>query len=260
MDIGILIGIVVGFASMIVAFIAEGGVLSALLQPTAALIVFGGTIGAVMVSFPLAQIKKIPSYFKVAFSSRKGNIQDQIEYFKKISSVSRKEGLLSLESHLQDPELNSFMRKGLQMLIDGVDGESIRASLETRLENLNARHEVGGSVFEAAGGFGPTMGIIGTVMGLVHVLSDLSDPDTLGPKIAVAFIATLYGVASANLLWLPIASKLKVVNEEEIIECQLIIEGLLLLQEGTNTNLLVGRLEGFLEEKQAEKLEAVEGN
>lgn len=248
MDIGIIISIVISFASLVVAFILEGGHLGSLLQPTAALIVFGGTIGAVGVSFPTNQLKNIPGIFKVAFTKRKSNAEDYIEFFKNISGQTRKNGLLSLEAILEKEDITPFIKKGLQMVVDGVDPSNIRIALETRLENSMERHESGIAIFESAGGFGPTMGIIGTVMGLVHVLGNLSDPNSLGPKIAVAFIATLYGVASANLLWLPIASKLKALNKEEALDQELAIEAILLVQEGANPSLLVSRLEGFLSE------------
>ena len=171
-----------------------------------------------------------------------------MELFRELSVKTRKNGLLSLEADLNESDMDSFTKKGLQMVVDGIEPSTIRGILETKLENMSERHHDGAAIFEAAGGFGPTMGIIGTVMGLVHVLSNLSDPNSLVLKIAVAFIATLYGVASANLLWLPFASKLKALDKLEILEKEMIIEGILLLQEGANPNALVGKLEGFLQE------------
>lgn len=249
MDISILVSLIIGFGSLILAFVLEGGKLGGLLIGTAAMIVFGGTIGAVGVSFPMEQLKKVPKIFKVAFSKRESNTTELIDYFKNISMNTRKNGLLSLEAEFsQNNNMDSFTKKGLQMVVDGVEPHTIRSILELKLEALSERHRDGAAIFEAAGGFGPTMGIIGTVMGLVHVLSNLDDPSTLGPKIAVAFIATLYGVGSANLLWLPLASKLKVLNKIEVSEKELIIEAVLLIQEGANPNTLVAKLESFLSE------------
>jgi chemotaxis protein MotA len=145
------------------------------------------------------------------------------------------------------------------MIVDGVDPEIMKGSLETRLEQISERHNQGISIFEAAGGYAPTMGIIGTVMGLVQVLSNLDDPSTLGPKIAVAFIATLYGIGTANLIWLPIANKLKILSTEEIIEKEMCIEALLLVQAGASPSSIISKLEGFLTEEDIKKLESSEG-
>ena len=127
-----------------------------------------------------------------------------------------------------------------------MEPDVIRGTMETNIEATDERHRKTASIFEAAGGYAPTMGIIGTVTGLVHVLGNLDDPTSLGPKIALAFIATLYGIASANLIWLPIANKLKVLNDVEIGEKTMILEGILLIQEGANPNALIKRLEGFM--------------
>lgn len=141
------------------------------------------------------------------------------------------------------------MQKGFQLVVDGVEGTIVKSILETRLEQIIKRHEDGISMLQSAGGYAPTMGIIGTVMGLVQVVGNLSDPTSLGPKIASAFMATLYGIASANILWLPIANKLRVLNEKEINEKEMIIEAILLIQEGINPNTLETKLEGFLDKK-----------
>ena len=255
MDIGIVISLIIGIGSMILAFILEGGSLGSLGQSTAALIVFGGTIGAVGVSFPTSELKKIGKVLKIAFSKRNSNIKSQIEFFKDLAAKTRKNGFLSLEAEINGADIDPFVKKGLQMVIDGAEPSNIKNALEIRIENKLERHSSGAAIFEAAGGYAPTMGIIGTVMGLVHVLSNLSDPSTLGPKIAVAFIATLYGVASANLIWLPIASKLKAVSKQELIEKELAMHAILLIQEGTNPNNIVNRLEGFLAEKQIKMME-----
>lgn len=247
MDLGIIISIIVGFGSMIFAFYEEGGSLSALLAPTAALIVLGGTIGAVGIAFPTHLLKKIHKIVGIAFKKQPDKRGELIEFFKELSVKTRKNGLLSLESDLNDENMDDFVKKGLQMVVDGIEPSIIRGILETKLENMSERHHEGAAIFEAAGGFAPTMGIIGTVMGLVNVLSNLSDPNSLGPKIAVAFIATLYGVGTANLLWLPLGTKLKNLDKQEMLEKIMIIEGVLLLQEGANPNALVGKLEGFLE-------------
>ena len=151
MDIGIVVSLILGIGSMIVAFVAEGGSLGSLLQPTAALIVFGGTIGAVGVSFTGEDLKKIGKIVKIAFSKKKINLQDQIDFFKDLSSKTRKNGFLSLESEINGSDIDPFIKKGLQMVIDGAEPNIIRNALEIRMENILERHAVGSAIFEAAG-------------------------------------------------------------------------------------------------------------
>lgn len=249
MDIGILLGFIVALFSLIIGFLIEGGTLLSLMQLSAAMIVFGGTIGAVIISFPINIIKRLPSIIKVSFSNKESDVMSKIQYLKEISSITRKEGLLSLEREINKNKMDSFMQKGFQLVVDGVEGTIVKSILETRLEQIIKRHEDGISMLQSAGGYAPTMGIIGTVMGLVQVVGNLSDPTSLGPKIASAFMATLYGIASANILWLPIANKLRVLNEKEINEKEMIIEAILLIQEGINPNTLETKLEGFLDKK-----------
>ena len=260
MDITIIISLIFAFVCLILGFILEGGTIVALLQLTAAIIVFGGTIGAVGVATQGKVLKRFPKIFLVAFKRRENNTLKNIIFFKDLATKTRKEGLLSMESDLNDSKIDPFVKKGLQMIVDGVNPEMIRSSLETKLEQISERHHQGIAMFEAAGGYAPTMGIIGTVMGLVQVLGSLDDPDELGHKIAVAFIATLYGIATANLIYLPIANKLKALNEEEIIEKEMYIDALLLIQEGISPNSIVSKLEGYLTDDEMKKLHLGEEN
>lgn len=242
--------IILGFVSLIAAFVLEGGHIGSLLEPTAAIIVFGGTIGAVGLSSPIEDVKRIPGMFKVVFSEKKNSIPGLIDYFRDIAIKTRKNGLLSIESDIaSDTSTDPFILKGLQMIVDGVEPSTVRGTLESSAYITFERHKAGAAIFDAAGGFAPTMGIIGTVMGLVHVLGNLEDPKSLGPKIAVAFIATLYGVASANLMWLPIGNRLKSLNKKEMIERELIIEAIVGIQEGTNPNILVEKMRSFVDSK-----------
>lgn len=253
MDIGIIIGLLLAFGAIFIGFIEEGGALTSLLQFSASLIVFGGTFGALGVSFPLKIVKKFPKVIAIAFKKRESNIADNIRYFKEISTKTRREGLLSLEGEFENGDIDPFIKKGFQLVVDGTEQSIIQSILETKLEQIVERHDEGIEMFSAAGGYAPTMGIIGTVMGLVQVVGNLSDPQSLGPKIASAFMATLYGIASANLFWLPISNKLKVINREEINEKEMMIEAILLIQQGANPNTLVSKLEGYLQDGQ-EKL------
>lgn len=252
MNIFSILFVVISFVSMIGAFIMEGGTPSMLMAATAAIIVFGGTIGSVGLAFSPKKLKNIPAMLKLIFTAKDKDLVEIVSYFKALSFKTRKEGLLSIEGEITD-ELDPFVKKGLQLVVDGVEPQMVKTILEFELESTYDRHKEGAAIFDAAGGFAPTMGIIGTVMGLIQVLSHLSDPAVLGEKIAVAFIATLYGVGSANLLWLPMAARLKDLNNEEIKEKQLIIEAVLLMQEGANPNILAEKLKGFLDKKQIQR-------
>lgn len=256
MDIMALLSILFAFVCIVVGYIIEDGNIFALLQPTAALIVIGGTLGAVGISFPSKSIKKFPKVLSIAFKKKESNLEGYISYFKDVSLKTRKEGLLSLESELTS-DLDPFIKKGLQMVVDGIDPSSVRSILNTKLEQLSARHEDCIEMFTSAGGYAPTMGIVGTITSLVIILSDLNDVAAMGEKIAVAFIATLYGLGTANLFWLPLSSKLKEINKEEIVEKEMIIEAVLLIQEGVNPNTLVSKLVGYLSDDQAKLLEEI---
>ncbi|MBU3127765.1 flagellar motor protein [Clostridium tagluense] len=252
MNIYPVIFIIVSFGSLVAAFILEGGSPGMLVAETAAMIVFGGTIGSVGLGSSPKKLKNIPAMLKLIFTAKDKDLVEIVSYFKNLSFKTRKDGLLSIEAEITDA-LDPFIKKGLQLVVDGVDPQMVKTILEFELESTYERHKENAGIFEAAGGLAPTMGVIGTVMGLVQVLSNLSDPSVLGEKIAVAFIATLYGVGSANLLFLPISSRLKDLNNEEIKEKSLIIEAVLLMQEGANPNILAEKLKGFLDKKQIKK-------
>ncbi|MBU3158759.1 flagellar motor protein [Clostridium frigoris] len=257
MNIFSILFVLISFGSMVGAFIMEGGSPAMLASASAAIIVFGGTIGAVGLGFSTKKLKNIPAMMKLIFTAKDKDLVEIVTYFKQLSFKTRKEGLLSIEGEITD-ELDPFIKKGLQLVVDGVDPQMVKTILEFELESTYDRHKDGAAMFEAAGGYAPTMGIIGTVMGLVMVLSNLSDPAVLGEKIASAFIATLYGVGSANLLWLPMACKLKDLNNAEIKEKELIIEAVLLMQEGANPNILAEKLKGFLDKKQIKKFTEID--
>jgi chemotaxis protein MotA len=258
MNFSVIIFLVTGFASLIVAFLIDGGHLHSLLSETAAMIVFGGTIGAVGVSTPAKDLKRIPAIIGVIFKAKSANLSDLIIFFKELSVRTRKNGLLTIESELTSQNIDRFIKKGLQLVVDGIEPATIQGILELDVESIAERHRRAAGIFEAAGGYAPTMGIVGTVMGLVHVLGNLSDPSSLGPAIAVAFIATLYGISSANLLWLPIAANLKALDEEEFVEKRLTIEAILLIQLGASPNTLAEKLKGFLDKKELVTFESTD--
>lgn len=254
MDIVGLISLIFSFVIILVAFRLEGGALTALLQGTAAMIVFGGTFGAVGLSFPLSSLKKIPGALKRAFGYKKVDRAEVLNTFMNLSTVARRDGLLALEHELENAEMDEFITTGLRLVIDGADEEVVRQILETRIINMEHENEKAIAIFEAAGGFSPTMGVLGTVCGLVNVLGSLGgDVAVLGEKIGVAFIATLYGVGFANLVYLPIATKLKELNSDEVMVKNMMLEGIQLLRGGSNPAFMKEQLKGYLEdEKDAE--------
>lgn len=248
MDLASLIGIVLGFAMLIGGFMLEGGHFTSLLEPTAAMIVFGGTAGATIASFSVDDIKQVGALFKITFSEKKYEVNELITTLCGFAEKARREGLLSLERETANID-DEFLRQGIQLVVDGTDPALVRDILETQIDFTDQRHKIGADIFEAAGGYSPTMGIIGTVMGLVHVLSNLSDPEKLGPSIAVAFIATLYGVCFANVVWLPIGHKLKLKSKQERFMREIALEGILSIQAGDNPSIVREKLRAFLSAK-----------
>lgn len=255
-----IIFLVVALVAIVTGYTLDDGHIGALFHASPAIIVFGGTIGAVGVSYPISELKKVGSVVKVALSKPKINLVELVSYFKQIAFKTRKEGLLSIEEMISGDDIDPFIKKGLQMVVDGIEPQTVKDTLELSVELIEERHKVGISIFESAGGYGPTLGIIGTVTSLVVVLGNLSsDTSSLGEAISSAFIATLYGISSANLLWLPIATKLKRYNAIEMNEKGLIIEAILCIQEGINPNTLDEKLKGFLDNKQLQEYESQSG-
>ncbi|AET57622.1 flagellar motor protein [Paenibacillus terrae] len=249
MDITIVLGIIAGIIALIGGFLWEGGQFTGLLQGTSALIVFGGTFAAVVISYPASKLKTIPAALRMAFS-REDNLSEQyIEDLVSMAATSRRSGVLALE-RISSEHPNAFLREGLQLVIDGTEQEQIKQILELELDTIEHKYEGYAKIFESAGGYAPTMGIIGTVMGLIHVLGSLTEPTALGPSIAVAFIATLYGVASANLIFLPIASKIRACSESEMVTMDLLLQGILAIQNGENPKLVRKKLEFFIRSEQ----------
>lgn len=252
MDIATITGIITGFTAIIIAFIIEGGSPGSLISETAAMIVLGGTLGATVISFTLEELKKVPILMKIAFRRQEYDFVSLIDVIVQLADQARREGLLSLEQNLSDIQ-DPFLRLGIQLVIDGVEGTLLQDLLETEIYCMEERHKNGIAIFESAGGYSPTMGIIGTVMGLVNVLGNMDDPGSLGPAIAVAFIATLYGITFANLFWLPIGAKLKSKHKREKLYRELSMEGILSLQAGENPAFIREKLRVFLDHKERER-------
>ena len=245
MDVLSLIGIIMAFVAIIGGNYLEGGHLGALVNGPAALIVVGGTVGAALLQSPVSAFKRAMQTLVWIIFPPRIDMAAGIDQVVNWSLTARKEGLLGLES-VADAEPDSYSRKGLQLLVDGAEPEAIRSVLEVDYMTRESRDIEAAKVFESMGGYAPTIGIIGAVMGQIHVMGNLADPAQLGSGIAVAFVATIYGVASANLLLLPIASKLKAIALRQSLYREMMLEGILSIAEGENPRSIELKLQGFV--------------
>lgn len=242
MNILLLIGVVIAFGGVLGGFMKEGGQLASLLLIAPLMIILGGTFGITMIAFPLSSLKKIPHALKSIMFHKKFNYGKLVDLLCDIANKARKDGLLSLEAEA-DKIKDDFIKKGLGYIADGVDPEFLKKVLNNEVESSYKRLEDAAKVFESMGGTSPTMGVLGTVMGMTTVLKSMnSDTASLGTHIAGAFIATMYGIGFANLLWLPIGSQIKVVAQQESAYREVIVEGLMAIQAGEPSSRLRDRL------------------
>jgi len=240
-----LAGLAIGLIAILGGQLLEGGNIGSLVQPTALLIVCGGTLGAVLLQSPLHVFKrgmKMAKWVWVPPVIEQKRLVDQILNW---SQLSRREGLLALENFIPGIK-DEFIKKGLQLLVDGADPERIRELLEVEINTFEDEWRQSAKIWESAGGYSPTIGILGAVMGLIHVMENLSDPTKLGSGIAVAFVATIYGVGLANLVYLPIAGKLKYYISRMVSSREMLIDGLVGIAVGDNPRIIEGRLRGYL--------------
>jgi len=246
MDVLSLIGVLLAFVAIMGGNYLEGGHVGSLLNGPAALIVIGGTLGAVFLQTPMQVLKRAMTILHWIFFPPRIDLPGGVDRVVGWSLIARKEGLLGLES-IAESEPDAYSRKGLQLLVDGAEPESIRSILEVDFFTQEDRDIRAAKVFESMGGYSPTIGIIGAVMGLIHVMGNLADPGMLGSGIAVAFVATIYGVGLANLLLLPIASKLKTLAARQSRYREMLLEGILSIAEGENPRSIELKLQGFME-------------
>lgn len=240
-----LVGLTLGIAAILVGQVIEGGHLSSLFQPTAFMIVIGGTLGAVMLQSPLRVFMQGMRMARWVFVPPAPAFDTIIEQVANWGHTARKEGLLSLENQIEalsDP----FMRKGLQLLVDGIEPNRLREVLEVEIGVWENQMKMSARIWEAAGGYAPTIGILGAVMGLIHVMENLSDPSRLGAGIAVAFVATIYGVGFANLVFLPIAKKLGAHIVTLTTQREMFVDGLVGIANGDNPRIIASRMQGYL--------------
>jgi len=248
MDISTILGLLTGFGAILIGFMLEGGTLGSLILPSPAIIVFGGTIGAVLLSFSLKDIMGVPKIIMSLLTTKKSKTPQLIEQLVEMSDIARREGLLGLEKIVNsDGKTDPFLKKSVMLLIDGTDMQRMRETLDNEIYIEEQKKKIEISIFEAAGGFSPTLGIIGTVMGLINVLGNMSTPEALAESISVAFVATLYGVCFANVLYLPLANKLKLKLKRFKIERELIIEGVMAIRNGESQKAVREKLDIYLQ-------------
>jgi len=240
-----LIGLIIGCVGIALGATMEGSQVMAVLNPSAMLIVLVGTLGATITGTSFESIKAIPSLFKKAFSPDVPDLNKRVTELVGYAEQARRDGLLALDEQLGGIE-DPYTRKGLQLVVDGTDPDLVADVLEAENDAMRKRHSAATQPFEKAGGYAPTMGIIGTVFGLVHVLSNLSKPETLGPSISAAFIATLLGISSANIVYLPIAARLKQLSQEELHFRAMTLEGILAIQAGDNPRVVQEKLTAYV--------------
>lgn len=245
LDLATVIGLVVGFGSIAASVLMEHGNLFSYFNVSAFLLVIGGSVGVALIAYPMSVVKRVPKLLMLAFSGPVFDPEGTVEQFVSLAERARKEGLLALEQEAANIT-NPLLKKGVMLVVDGTDPEVVKSVLEIEIVAREARHEEGIGLFEALGGFAPTLGILGTVMGLIRILSHMGKAEELAAAIAVAFTATLYGVGSANLLWLPVASKLKRRSAAEAELATLIVDGVVSIQAGDNPRIVREKLAGYI--------------
>ena len=255
MDKSTLAGISLALAGILGGMMIEGGKLAQILQPTAAMIVLGGTIGAVMIQYPLPVVLSSAAHLKQVFFEKSRDFESVIQEVVGYAKQARKDGIVSLDKQLGKME-DPVLKKSLMLAIDGTDPQELRKMMELELDNLAEHEEKIPQVFESAGGFSPTIGIIGAVLGLIQVMQHLDNITEVGKGIAVAFVATIYGVALANIFLLPSAGKLKSRMRELQVSREMVLEGVISILEGLNPRMVETKLRGFLVSGTPEKKEA----
>lgn len=258
MDPGTIIGILLAFVAVFVSMIMEGGNPASIFLPPAMLLVFLGTFGVAMACGLMKDATGVGKAMKNALMSKKHSADDAVRSLVEFAEKARRDGLLALEEAaktITDP----FLKKGIELAVDGTDPDELREILEAEIASKRSADKAAAKLFADMGGFAPTLGIIGTVLGLIHVLENLSEPEELGHLIAGAFVATLWGVLTANVLWLPMGNKLKRVSEVEVHHMELVLEGILSIQAGSNPRVVEQKLLGYLPAGERAALEKAKG-
>jgi len=243
-DFATIIGIIGGFGLVIIAMLSGGG-FAWFVDGPSAMIVLGGTFGAVLINYPLSDLLGVIKVARNAFRSKRQRADVVIHQLVEMSRVSRREGIMSLQKMIKENR-DPFLIKAINLVIDGVEPTQVADILETELDFIGERHRLGAEIFTTMGNFAPAMGLVGTLIGLVQMLKQMNHPGTIGPAMAVALITTFYGVVLANLVFLPIAGKLKTRSSRELLLKQLIINGILSIQSGDNPRVVEQKLQSYI--------------
>jgi len=248
MDIATLLGIVSAFGLVVLAILMDGG-MSIFINPPSLMIVVGGTLGATMINYPLKEVLGAVNVLKHVFFAKPVPAKEITSQFVGYANKARREGILSLESEARTVD-DDFLKKGLELSVDGVEPNAIQDIMETEVDFLRERHQLGAEIFTTMGSFAPALGMIGTLIGLVQMLQSMDDPSSIGPAMAIALLTTFYGSVLANLVFMPVAGKLKTRSKEENMVKEMITEGLVALAKGDNPRILEQKMLSFIPPKE----------
>ncbi len=244
MDIATIIGVVSAFSLVLLA-IMQGAGLGAFVNAPSLMIVVGGTLGATMINYPLGDVIGVIRIGMKVIFAKTASVPELIASFVDFATRARREGILALESSISEVN-DEFLRKGLQLTVDGLEPQAIEEILQTEIDYVEARHKLGADIFTTLGTFAPALGMIGTLIGLVAMLQSMDDPSSIGPSMAVALLTTFYGSMMANLLFLPMAGKLKKRSQEEVMVKEIVLNGILSIAKGDNPRILEQKLHSFV--------------
>lgn len=250
MDIATILGVISAFGLVFIAIMIGGGI-QLFINIPALMIVVGGTLGATMINYPLRDVFGVFNVVKKALFARNISVNELIKRFVVFAQKSRKEGILALENEIKEVN-DEFLKKGVQLAIDGLEPQEISDILETEVEFVRSRHQLGAEIFSTMGTFSPALGMIGTLIGLVQMLQTMDDPSRIGPAMAVALLTTFYGSIIANIVCLPISGKLKTRSKEEVLTKEMAIQGIVSLSNGDNPRILEQKLQAFIPPNQRE--------
>ena len=250
MDIATILGIISAFGLVLIAILMGGG-LTMFINVPALLVVVGGTLGATMINYPLKEVIGVLSVVKNVLFTKNMPVNELISRFIAFANKTRREGILALESEMNTVK-DEFLKKGVQLSIDGLEPQEIKDILSIEIESVNTRHQLGAEVFMTMGTYAPALGMIGTLIGLVQMLQSMEDPSTIGPAMAVALLTTFYGSIMANIICMPFAGKLKTRSKEEMLTKELTIQGVISLSSGDNPRIMEQKLNAFIAPKQRE--------
>jgi len=253
MDIATIFGTLLGIVLIVISILMEGELLT-FWSASSVMIVVGGIIASTLINYPLSQVIGVIKVIKIAFTEKTERPLELIERLVVMAQKARREGLLALDNEIEEIE-DDFLKKGIQLIVDGTDPELVRNILETEIEMMEDRHGVGASILDAMGASAPAYGMLGTVIGLILMLKNIDDPSAIGPGMAVALITTFYGSVLANLIFLPLAGKLKLRSREEALNKEIIVEGILSIQAGENPLIVAEKMKAFLSPKDKELLD-----